>query len=438
MSVKCGMLYEAIVSHRPERLSEGQQEVAPSQVFKSVAPNLKRNGNGVYFAFAIRNGKQHKKSLETCDRPTANRKLKEFLETLDVTDPQFERMTLNQLIDRYLETIKGKSQSTITTRQGFLTRFRETWQLSLDMRVSDIKTGDLKAWFASAYVASLKPNSFNMCLWIMHGIFDLAVADGVIAHSPLRPKEKSQIIKRRRVSGTIHRLIPTPEEVEAIITEIRHNRFSDHSEDSADFVEFMAAAGLGQAESSSLTWGDVWVEKDIHTESPGDKIFVERKKTKGQWAIPIYPRLRALLIKLHDRCKQKPTYAAHLHQLPICQPMAIGALAIGLNQQRFSRANFKRPLSQHSKALRIGSSDPPLFPSILIDRDDGCAIVPHIRNSFKFTCPRWCARASAKSSCSRTTDLRSSRCSMLHSRASCVVRWSLDCCLPADGRIAVS
>ncbi len=160
----------------------------------------KRNANGTYFAFAKRNGKIHKQSLETTDRATANRKLKEFIENLDVTDRKFESMSLNQLLDRYLETIKGKAPSTIATRRGFIKYFRETWHLSLDVRVALVKTGDLKTWFGSSYAASLKPSSFNECLRIFHCIFDLAVADGVIARSPLRPKEISHFTTFRRAA----------------------------------------------------------------------------------------------------------------------------------------------------------------------------------------------------------------------------------------------
>lgn len=328
-------------------LSKGDQVLAvpeakhPSHVFTLVAPNLKRNLNGVYFAFVIRNGTQHKKSLETTDRVTANRKLKEYLETLDVTDPAFERMTLNQLLDRYLDTISGKAPKTVATRRGFIRHFRETWHLSLDMPVARVKTGDLKTWFNSSYASSLKPNSFNECLRILHCVFDLAVTDGAIALSPLRPKQQSQQIKRKRVRGTIRRPIPTPDEVEKIIAEIRKNRFTDHAADSADFVEFLTLAGLGQAEAASLTWGDVSVEKDIHTESPNDKIFIERKKTKGQWAIPVYPALRPLLIKLHARHDTSPAYDTPILRIKDAKK-AVSAACRKLGIRHYEQRAFRR------------------------------------------------------------------------------------------------
>jgi integrase len=187
----------------------------------------------------------------------------------------------------------------------------------------------------------LKPNSFNECLRIFHCVFDLAVADGVIAQSPLRPKQESQQIRRRRVRGTIRRPIPTPDQVAKIISEIRENPFSDHAVDSADFVEFMALSGLGQAEAGSLTWGDVFLEKDIHTESPSDKIFVERKKTKGQWAIPIYPALRPLLVRLRAHHHPSPSYDTPILRIKDAKK-AVAAACRKLGIRHYEQRAFRR------------------------------------------------------------------------------------------------
>jgi integrase len=64
---------------------------------------------------------------------------------------------------------------------------------------------------------------------------------------------------------------------------------STNADESADLAEFMGFAGLGQAETSSLTWGDVNLEKG--------QIVTFRHKTKQGFAIPIFPQLRPLLVK---------------------------------------------------------------------------------------------------------------------------------------------
>jgi integrase len=56
---------------------------------------------------------------------------------------------------------------------------------------------------------------------------------------------------------------------------------------SADFVEFLGLAGLGQAEAAALTWGDVdWKRKRMN---------IRRRKTDVCFTVPIYPDLRPLL-----------------------------------------------------------------------------------------------------------------------------------------------
>src|SRR5439155_19814092 len=58
-------------------------------------------------------------------------------------------------------------------------------------------------------------------------------------------------------------------------------------EESADFVEFLGLAGLGNAEAAALTWGDIdWQRNTITT---------FRHKTNAGFSIPIYPQVRALL-----------------------------------------------------------------------------------------------------------------------------------------------
>ena len=90
--------------------------------------------------------------------------------------------------------------------------------------------------------------------------------------------KKPQVPKRR---------IPTVAEFEAIVENIRNQRFTDHAGHTADFVAFLGLAGLGQAETSSLTWGDVdWTNNRLH---------IRRHKTDTHFHVPIYDHLRPLL-----------------------------------------------------------------------------------------------------------------------------------------------
>jgi integrase len=106
------------------------------------------------------------------------------------------------------------------------------------------------------------------------------VDDRILTASPLDG------VKEVRTPKPI-RHTPSFAEFQAIVASIRsQNRSADES---ADLAEFMGFAGLGQAETSSLTWADVNLEKG--------QIVTFRHKTKQGFAIPIFPQLRPLLEK---------------------------------------------------------------------------------------------------------------------------------------------
>src|SRR5439155_2721165 len=109
--------------------------------------------------------------------------------------------------------------------------------------------------------------------------------DRIIAVSPathLRYAKREQPI----------RPTPTYQEFKAIIADVRGQPFNADAQDSADFLEFLGLAGLGQAEASSLTRSDV--------DFDAGHIITFRHKTGTGFAIPIYPQLRPLLEKLFE------------------------------------------------------------------------------------------------------------------------------------------
>ena len=56
--------------------------------------------------------------------------------------------------------------------------------------------------------------------------------------------------------------MPSVDQFEAIVADIRGQAASPHAQVTGDFVEFLGLTGLGQAEASSLTWGDVdWTNR---------------------------------------------------------------------------------------------------------------------------------------------------------------------------------
>jgi len=87
------------------------------------------------------------------------------------------------------------------------------------------------------------------------------------------------------------RLTPSFEEFQAIVANIRtQKRLKRQAEESADFVEFLGLAGLGQAETRSITRADV--------DLVAGRITTFRHKTRQGFVVPVFPQLRPLLEKL--------------------------------------------------------------------------------------------------------------------------------------------
>ena len=90
------------------------------------------------------------------------------------------------------------------------------------------------------------------------------------------------------------RLTPTCEQFKAIVADVRAQLFNADAKDSADFLEFLGLAGLGQAEARSLRRSDVDFESG--------RMITFRHKTSTGFVVPIFPQLRQLLERL---CKGK-------------------------------------------------------------------------------------------------------------------------------------
>jgi integrase len=251
--------------------------VSPS--FEKVGECLYRNpSSGTYFARVKLRGKEIKQSLETKNLATARRKLKDFKVKLERTDPAAGRITLKELADKFEKTIQHFARDTIGNKVRVLNRVRETWPNGADRLINKIKPSEA-AEFLSRYHGIA---GYNQALETIRAMFGMAEADGMIARSQVAG------MKQRRREKPI-RLTPTLEEFRSIVANVRAQRFADTAEESADFIEFLGLAGLGQAEASALTWADINLERG--------QLLTFRQKTRTGFAVPIFPQLRPLLEK---------------------------------------------------------------------------------------------------------------------------------------------
>jgi integrase len=289
-------------------------------VFQKVGPCLYRYKDGTYYARFKSGGKEIRCSLRTADRKLAERNLAERKRQQSQIDPAKSKITLAELCDRYLRTVQHQKPTTVEQKTLIVRRIKAHWPTGSNTQVSKIKPTDIQLWLARyTFGAAWR----NLHLAFIKSIFAAAVGDGIIAQSP------AANLKKVKAEKPIRRT-PTFEQFTAIVESIRSQIFNGHDADeSADFVEFLGLAGLGQAEASALTWGDLdWRREQIIT---------FRHKTKSGFAIPLYPQLRPLLEK---RYAQR-TDDGRVFQISNAR-RAIAAACKRLKFPAFSHRSFRR------------------------------------------------------------------------------------------------
>ena len=238
------------------------------------------SSNQVYYARFKVDGKEIKRSLGTTDPTLARRNLAALKDELRQIDRSHGRMTLAEFADRYLGTIQHQKPKTVERKTFIVGRIKSDWPTGKLTQVGKIRPSDVDLWLSRYHFGSASRNLFISCI---KAIFALAIRDRIIAVSPaahLRYAKREKPI----------RPTPTYEEFKAIITDVRGQPFNADAQDSADFLEFLGLAGLGQAEAGSLTRSDI--------DFDSGRFITFRHKTSTGFAVPIFPQLRPLLERL--------------------------------------------------------------------------------------------------------------------------------------------
>ena len=303
---------------------------APTYVKVGNFPGLYRHArSGRYYACKKLGGIRRERSLGTCDRKIAERRMKEWLGNLEKVDAEVEKTTLHQLIGRYLIVTGSVSLSSRTTDQSIIKKFLAWWPHGRDYQVRQIRPSVLDEWLAHEE-SRLRNVTYNRYAGFLKQLFDIAVKDRIIPESPaklLRQGWKKPQVPRR--------IIPSPAEFERIVENIRSQRFTDHAQDTADLVAFLGLAGLGQAEASSLTWSDIdWTNNRLH---------IRRHKTDTQFVVPIYDHLRPLLERMSKARRGKRSPAALVFKIKDAKK-ALTAACERLKLPAFSQRSLRQHL----------------------------------------------------------------------------------------------
>ena len=220
------------------------------------------------------------RSLRTADRALAQRRLRDLRDEQQYVDPSRGNLTLAQLCDRWLATKQNAKPKTLEGKTYVVQQIKTRWPGGATQRLRDIAPSQADMFLAQFKFSASSHNAF---VTVLRELFEFAVRDNCIAKSP------SAHLKFRRREKPI-RLTPTYEQFKAILADVRAQPFNADAEDSADFLEFLGLAGLGQAEAGSLTRADINFD--------ADQLITFRHKTSRGFAVPIFPQLRPLLERL--------------------------------------------------------------------------------------------------------------------------------------------
>jgi integrase len=254
--------------------------------FQKVGECLYRySSNDVYYGRIRVDGKEIKRSLETTDPAIARRELARFKKEQRQIDRSQGKLTLAELCDRYLETVQHQKPKTVERKTYIVGRIKRDWPTGKLIQIGRIKPSDCDLWLSaiSRRAKRFGPASRDLHISCIKEAFALAVRDRIV---PVSPALHLRSAKREKPI----RLTPSFEQFKAIIADVRAQHFNADAQDSADFLEFLGLAGLGQAEASSLMRSDVDLD--------AGRIVTFRQKTSTGFAIPIFPQVRALLERL--------------------------------------------------------------------------------------------------------------------------------------------
>lgn len=285
--------------------------------------------NANYYGIKKISGKRKEHSLGTADRKLAERKLKDWISGLEKVDSEAAWTSLSVLLDKFVAANSGKSESTCATNASIIKVFKDTWPGRLNAPVAEVKPSHINEWLAK-HESRLKNTSYNRYCGFLKQLFQIAVADRIIAASPFDGVKTKWKKPQKPV-----RNVPTQQQFEAIIADIRSQRFNPDANDTADFVEFLGLAGLGQAEAGALTWGDVDFKRK--------RLTIRRFKTQAVFHLPMYPHLIPLMERLLKQAGAQAGVTAKVFQIKDAKK-GLQAACARLNLKNFTQRNIRQVL----------------------------------------------------------------------------------------------
>jgi integrase len=263
---------------------------------------LYRHDNGSYYGKKKVRGVKKVAPLKTTrgenifDRKIAEAALKSWSVTLETPSLSDGKKTLGEWFSKLKELWTGKAKATVD-KVDYASRCIELDLQAqarrgvnlLEMPLDAIKPSDLSA-FLARLSKRLGAHAFNGVSRIFKNVFEAAVNDGAILINAYARVPKT--IRRKKIILAPAQ-VPSIDQCQAICNNVRKQKHSPKPEPTADMLEFMHLAALGQAECILSDWSKVnW---------QGEFIEVKRQKTGTYFRVPIYEHLRPFLSDMWKR-----------------------------------------------------------------------------------------------------------------------------------------
>lgn len=265
---------------------------------------------GIYYVVYRCAGKTIKRSLKTDDRLTAKQALAEVLRDSSKVDHGLGKATtLEALLELHMTVRVTLKDDSTQAKVGYIKRvFVRTWPGAMTQKIRDVRRSDVERWIGfhrnriCASGKKLSKGTINEYIHFVRAMFQTAVDERLLARSPM---EGVKDLKRDKPV----RRTPTMAEFRKIVTDLRSQIYNAKSKDTADFVEFLGLAGLGNAEASNLRWGHFrFVRNNDRTVNwSKTKVHLMREKTNRGFVIPVFPQLVPLMESLYGIAAPDPS-----------------------------------------------------------------------------------------------------------------------------------
>src|SRR6266480_4708362 len=137
--------------------------------------------SGVYHARVRHGGKLYRESLKSKDLAFAKRKLTDFKQRLERTDPRYSKIPFIGWLDTYAGTFKGAAGA-IAAKQRIIAKIKETF-FAARKPMRDLKKSELLTWLNEEY-GDHSESYWNSALALVRDALDMAVQDHVIMENP--------------------------------------------------------------------------------------------------------------------------------------------------------------------------------------------------------------------------------------------------------------